>query len=461
MRLQFGLEAYKHRASSLAAQRVENCFLEKLPQNAKNPVALLGSYGILDKGIAGAGQHRGGIVVKGIRYVVTGNRLLRVNADLSSTDLGYIPNSDRVSIAGDGVRVMVVSGRSGFVWPGTGTTVTMITDSDFPGAEWVAYLDGYFIVGLEGSIYISDPFDPLSWNALDFANAEASPDDIVGGIVQQRELFLGGQDSFEVFVNTGDQDFPLERVPSGFSEIGLLSRYGLAKIDNSVFFPATDNTVRRMNGYTPVIISTPFITQQIEALDTLDRASLIGMAWSEGSHSFYGLTCAKWSYAYDCSTQLWIRKRSYLADNWRVSTILNVAGDYLAFDTLSARMGQLSPEVYAEWDSPLILLATAQVVEQDNARITGSMLEVVAECGVGLNIGQGSQPQMMMRQSFNGGRTWTSERWRNMGAIGEFKRRCRWARIGQGRDRSIEVSISDPTLRALVYGKIDAEAGTS
>lgn len=461
MRLNFGLEAYKHRATSLAAQRVENAYLEKLPQNAKNPVALLGCYGLLDKGTAGSGAHRGGIVVKGVRYVVNGQQLLRINADNSSTVLGVIPNIDRVSMAGDGTRLMVVTEKAGYVWPGSGTTTTQITDPDFPGAEWVAYLDGYFIVGLEGSIYISDPFDPLAWNALDFANAEASPDNIVGGIVQQRELFLGGQDSIEVFVNTGDADFPLERIPSGFSEIGLLSRYGFGKIDNSVFFPATDNTVRRMNGYTPVIISTPFITQQIEALTPAERTRLIGMAWSEGSHSFYGLTCAQWTYAYDCSTQLWNRRRSYQMDNWRVSTVLNVAGDYVGFETSSNRMGQLSANVYAEWDSPLILLATAQVVEQDNVRIAGSMLEVVAECGVGLNVGQGSQPQMMMRQSFTGGRLWTAERWRNMGAIGEFKRRCRWSRCGQGRDRVMEVSISDPTLRALVYAKFDAEAGAN
>jgi hypothetical protein len=65
-----------------------------------------------------------------------------------------------------------------------------------------------------------------------------------------------------------------------------------------------------------------------------------------------------------------------------------------------------------------------------------------------------------MRQSFDGGKTWTNERWRGMGKAGEYGARAIWSRMGRANDRVIEFSISDPVRRALSYAKLrDAEVG--
>lgn len=458
MRLQFGLEAYQHRSRPIAAQRLINCYQEKAPQGSKNPVALVGSYGITDFASPGNGPHRGGRVIKGVPYVVSGNGLYRITAERSYILLGEIPNADRVSLAGDGTNVMVVTGGWGYVW--NGSTVSQITDTDFPGADWGEYLDGYFIVGKDGSIYISDPFNPMAWNALDFANAEASPDDIVGGIVVSRELFLGGQDSFEVFVNTGDADFPLERIPSGFSDIGLLSKFGMAKTDNSMFFPATDYTVRRMNGYTGVVISTPAISQAIE--DLVDK-TMFGMAWSEGGHTFYSLTCSEWTKVYDCLTQLWHDRGSYGYDFWRPSMALSAYGRWLVGDQASNKLGALDANTFAQWGEHQIMLATAYVPPDQNAQIDEPRLELVFEQGVGLVTGQGSDPQMMIRQSMDDGRTWGNQHLRSMGKMGEYsKRKAVWTRAGHAnehRPRTIEVSISDAVRRSLSYANFGPDPG--
>jgi hypothetical protein len=459
MRLQFGLEAYAHRSKPIASQRLINCYLEKAPTGSKNPVALIGAYGIEDAATPGEGPHRGGTVVKGICYVVSGNALYRVNRDLTATLLGTIPNGDRVTIAGDGTRLMIVTNGAGYVW--NGTEVLPVTDPDFPGADsGPFYLDGYFIVTKEGALYISDPFDPLSWNALDFASAEASPDDIVGGIVEKREFFAGGQDSFEVFVNTGNSDFPLERVSSGFSEIGLLAKNSLAKADNSVFFVASDFTVRRMNGYTPGIISTEAISQEVE--DLVDKDSLFGFAWSENNHTFYALTSSTWTFVYDCATQLWHQRKSYQSAFWRPAFAVNAYQRWFVGDQTSNRLGALSPSTFAEWGQHQIMLATAYVSAADNARIDVPRLEVVFEQGVGLVTGQGSNPQMMMRQSIDDGRKWGNEHWRDMGKIGETFRKASWNRCGHAEQRVsrvFEVSISDAVRRSLNYAEFGPPPG--
>jgi hypothetical protein len=457
MRLQFGLEAYQHRSKPVAAQRLVNCWLEKSPVGAKNPVALIGSYGIADFTTAGTGYLRGGLVVKNVACVVSGTGLYRISSGGTATLLGTVPNLDRVSMAGDGTNIMIVTGGDGYVW--NGTTVAQITDPDFPGADWVVYLDGYFVIGINGEVYISDPFDPTAWNALEFASAEASPDDIVGAIVEKRELFIGGQDTIEVWMNTGNADFPLERIPSGVCEIGLLSRFGFAKADNSVFFPATDFTVRRMDGYTPVIISTPVISQAIE--DLADK-TMYGMTWTEGGHTMYGLTSSEWTKVFDTSSQLWHDRKSYGYEYSRPMFALNTYNKWLMGDALSNKIGQLSADTFTEWGDPLVMLGSAYVSAQDNAQITSGRLELAFEQGVGLATGQGSDPQVMMRQSFDDARKWTSEAWRDMGRIGETTKTAVWNRCGKVQhpvSRTLEFSISDPVRRALIYATYGPREG--
>jgi PKD repeat protein len=54
-----------------------------------------------------------------------------------------------------------------------------------------------------------------------------------------------------------------------------------------------------------------------------------------------------------------------------------------------------------------------------------------------------SDPQVMLRISNDGGKTWISEQWRGAGKLGEYFRRIRWNRLGQARRRVFEASVSD------------------
>ena len=77
-------------------------------------------------------------------------------------------------------------------------------------------------------------------------------------------------------------------------------------------------------------------------------------------------------------------------------------------------------------------------------------LELIAETGVGLSSGQGSDPQVCLRVSDDLGRTWSNEKWRSLGAQGAYRTRVRWNRLGQARDRVFELSGSDPVRTTLI-----------
>ncbi len=69
----------------------------------------------------------------------------------------------------------------------------------------------------------------------------------------------------------------------------------------------------------------------------------------------------------------------------------------------------------------------------------------------------GVDPQVMLRISNDGGKTWISEQFRSAGKSGEYWRRVRWNRLGLATRRVFEISVSDPIAWRLVGANIDAE----
>jgi hypothetical protein len=102
-----------------------------------------------------------------------------------------------------------------------------INDTDYPGAVTVSYLDGYFIFNEPNSqkIWVTSLLDGLSVDPLDFASAEGSPDGLIAVIVNNREAWLFGTNSIEVWYDAGTPDFPLARIQGASNEIGCVAPY--------------------------------------------------------------------------------------------------------------------------------------------------------------------------------------------------------------------------------------------
>jgi hypothetical protein len=82
---------------------------------------------------------------------------------------------------------------------------------------------------------------------------------------------------------------------------------------------------------------------------------------------------------------------------------------------------------------------------------------------VGLVLGQGNDPQVMLRFSDDGGHTWSNEKWAGMGKMGNYGFRAFWRRLGMTdklRDRVYEVSGTDPVKIAIMGAEL-ALSGTN
>lgn len=175
-----------------------------------------------------------------------------------------------VSIVTDGTYCYFANGGR-IVYTAKDGTPAYIPDPDAPTAvTHLAYLDGY-LLAIDGSnkFYWCDVNAGLSWNALSFASASGSSDNIVALKVFNREVYLIGQRSVETWENDGTT--PFIRVPGGFIESGCCAPYSVVTDENNVYWLDEARRLVRFNGKTVERLSTKF-DRELQSLSFVNDA---------------------------------------------------------------------------------------------------------------------------------------------------------------------------------------------
>lgn len=466
MRIPIASKSAPSRSRALSAERSINMAAEIQQEGAKSPVALFSAPGLASFASVGAGPIRCLHVMDGTLYVASGGSVYKVSSTGTTTLLGAIPaDPGPVYMVDNGTQIFLTVSPNAYIV--TQTTLTPITDLDFPGAGSCAYLDGYGIFNDPdtGRFYVTSLLDFSAVDALDFATAESSPDDILRVFVDHREVWLFGSDSIEIWVNTGAADFPFERQTGTILERGTASGASVAKLDSSVFWLGDDGIVYRAQGYQPARISTHPIEQAIAGYSTVSDAE--GWTYTLDGHAYYVLTfpteLATW--VYDAATQQWHERDSRSSDvslgRWRASCHISCYGKHLVGDYAAGTVWEMSPFVYAEGDEDLVRTIQFPPLYAEGQRAFMSSLEVDMEVGVGLSSGQGSDPQIVLQWSDDGGNSWSNEHWRDIGGIGNYRTRVTWERLGSFRQRTIRLSVSDPVRCVIYSAQAEIVGGTS
>lgn len=468
--------AYQARSINANAQRAVNCYLEMDNASPRAPVALYGTPGTVRKFTLPTSPVRGCIQEDAHSYWVSGGTVYRVSSDYNFTALGAIgTSSGQISMASNGAEILLVDGDSGWLINVQANTLTQIIDGDFPnGVKRSTYQDGYFIVtgkaGSQSFWICQTPYDGAQWDALDFASAEGSPDDTIGCISDHRELWLFGKNSAEVWTNTGNADFPFQRSGNTFIEHGCVAAASIAKADNTVFWLGADDRgsgiVWRADGYTPMRISTHALEQEIDSYATTSDA--FALTYQQGGHSFYALTfpTANKSWVYDASIQQWHERawRNPAANTlhrWRANCHCFFNGVHLVGDYADGRVYALDLDSHTDDGDPIQRIRATAASNAMGLRLFFSSLEVDMETGVGIAAGQGSDPRLMLRYSDDGGYTWSNEKTATLGRAGQYGARAKFNRLGSGRNRVWEISLSDPVKFAVFGAFVEGEPGVS
>jgi hypothetical protein len=360
--------------------------------------------------------------------------------------------------------MMITDGEYGYIVTRSGETptVTRISDGDFVEPSFLTMQDNYFIVSQKNTFnfQISDLSDGTSWNAADLGTAEGHPDNILAIISDHRQLFIFGPKSGEIFYNSGDATFPFERYPDVFIEGGIGAAFSITKADNSIIYLDENFLVSRMDGFTPKVISPP----QLNILfnDMSIKSDAIGYSYTRKGYTFYVMCfpSADKTYVINLATGGIHQWASGTAQGrHRSNCYERFNGKDLVGDYENGKIYSLEDNVYTDAGTTIKWTYTSPPYEANGAKVFHKELELMFKQGVGLISGQGADPQVVLRYSDDGMRTWSNEYWRKLGKMGKYKKRVRWPRMGASRKRVYEISGTDPVERVFVEANLNLEVG--
>lgn len=464
--------SYVARSVNAADSRMVNLFPEIVPEAGKEPGFLQRAPGLRLLATVGTGPIRGLWTFGGFGYVVSGSKLYKLTTGYTATELGTVSGSGPVSMSDNGTQLFVACNGPSYIYNANTGVFQQITDPDFPGAVAVGYLDGYFVFNEPNSqkVWVTSLLEGTQVDPLDFASAEGAPDQMVSLIVDHREVWLFGTNSVEVWYDAGTADFPLSRIQGAYNEIGCAAAYSVAKLDNGLFWLGSDargnGIVYRANGYTGQRVSTHAVEWQIQQYGDISDA--IAYTYQQDGHAFYVLTfpSANATWVYDVSTQAWHERAGFSNGQFtrhRSNCQMNFNNEIIMGDYENGKLYAFDLDKYTDDTATQKWLRSWRALPtgQNNLKRTAQhSLQLDCEAGVGLVTGQGSDAEVMLRWSDDGGHTWSNEHWRSMGKIGQTGRRVLWRRLGMTlklRDRVYEVSGTDPVKIAIMGAELIVE----
>jgi hypothetical protein len=260
-------------------------------------------------------------------------------------------------------------------------------------------------------------------------------------IVNAPDIWLFGEQTSDVWFDAGATPFPF--VPRAGLSIpyGIGAPFSVATSGGAVIWLAKNRDgaglVVMATGYSAMPISTPEVnTTLAEYARTAKITDAEGLVYQDAGHVFYVLRfpSAGATWVYDLTTKLWAER-----GRW---------------DPATSRYGVWAPRVrcYSQGlqltgeDGTGIISAmdSRYGTETDGRAIRRLRRGPVLEVGLGVAVGQGSDPQVMFRASSDGGQTWGNERQASAGPMGAYRRRVFWTRLGSPRLWVPEVTMSDP-----------------
>ncbi len=470
MKIPFIGGSYQLDARSFAIQRSINLYPIISEADTKSVSALRSVAGLTPFATAGGGAIRGMISSTGERgFIVSGNEFYELSVDGVETPYGTLNSiAGLVSMAENDTQVIVVDGQDGWIFTKTTNAWAQITDPQFPTCSVVDYQDGYFLAVAKDTqnFHISNLRDGLNWDALDFTTVESSPDDLISLKADKGNVWLFGNRSTEVYQNNPvGADFPFQRVSGAVIQTGCAAKFSVQKFDEGIIWLSFDEqgkgVVLKTNGYGVERVSTEAIETRISESVTFQDS--YAWVYHQQGHIFYCLQVpdTDTTLVYDGSTGMW-HERAWrnpaTASNelHRGSCHMFFGNRNLVGDRLTNEIHELSLSSYDDNGDPLIKERISPHYHSGKGYLTFSQFELDAEVGIGRVTGQGSDPQIMLQYSDDGGITWSNELWETLGKLGKYRTRVEWRRLGRSRDRVFKVKVSDPVFVQLNEAYINA-----
>lgn len=445
--------------------RLLNCYREAVQQGGLTRYIVRPVLGQTVIGDLGSVIQRGIEWVDGRIYSAASGNLYRIRQNGNTNLLGAITDSAETSISGNTGNVTIAAGGKYYVYDGS--TVTEPTAGAFTDFGSVETLANYTLLTERNGrkFQWSAIGDPTSLDPLDFATTESRDDNNIRGMELSGLYWIFKERSIEIWYPTGIATDAFRRVQGGVNGTGLRGYNLITKARDSLFFLGSDGIVYFTAGQGIQPVSTRTVEDSIA-----DFTPTHCFYYEDNGHKFCVVRFSdRPAWVYDIATNEWHeRSEGREHEEWGViatakssgGTLIGVGelGEIVRMDrTVTDRGGELFRRMVGRTlrlDNKRFRVKSFEVYgaygENDSPAPIGFYLPLAGGyLGIGdpyLFMGeQGSpEPGMMVSFSKDRGRTFSAERFAEMGSQGEYDQRAQFRALGQYRSFTPQIDITAP-----------------
>jgi hypothetical protein len=376
----------------------------------------------------------------------------------------------------DTVPIPALASRATFTTDGTyvfiayGGKIYYITDisalnalpayTGSQNATHVRYLDGYILANdsLTNRFLWSDVNTPLTWNALNFAASSGASDTTIAVEVVNREIYLFGARSVEIWENDGSS--PFARIPGGFIQSGCSAPYSIVVDDSALYWLDDKRHFVKYNGKNVEKLATPY-DRVIQGFDTVADCFVQKLEIDSRPFFVFQFPTANKTIVYNASAQDWCEwgkwdpERSEY-DQWICGAYCYAEpwGLHLIGRRDKVVISEMSQD-YTDDDGDVIRLC----------RVTGNInfgttktkrtneFRIVVRRGSGLST---RTPQIMIRYKEDGLK-WSQLKTFSLGDLGEYRIVLRDLRRNIFRTKQYEFTATDSVPLVFINAEEDLE----
>ncbi len=521
MQIQLTGGAYQAKSVVASAQRCVNLYPEINEQGAPFPTTHYLTPGLTQVADVTGPQigWRGLFVASNGRlYGVCGPAVYWITPGFIPQKIGTISSSSgMVSMADNGTDLLLVDGSTSGWWIHLASNAfSAVSDPSFYGGSRVALIDGFFVLNSAANPfqwYISDDL-ATTFTSTNFAGKTGYSDPIVCCYATQRNLWIFGTQTTEIWVDAGNADFPFERLPGPFLQVGCASAQSIGRLNETLIWLGLNENGRAVamasEFYTALPISTRAIENTWQMYPTVADAQ--ACTYQQDGHQFYVLNfpTANATWVYDLTSNMW-HERAYNDANGaenrvRYSCIAFYNNAHVAGDWQTGQLYILDPANPTDNGQPIVRRRGLPVMQDEGVRLIYRAFVADMDVGEGVYGGEFGQTltdaqmqigvspasvtlsmqsaltfgtstyaqmqtelqeiytgpeafddQVYLRWSDDRGKTWGNPLAISIGQLGEFLTSLKWRRLGYARNRVFELFWACNAMTALNGAYVDAQ----
>jgi len=396
-------------------------------------------------------------------YLLQGNNLIKEDSAGVRTVLATDSFTERAVFADDGTNLYFVAGGLIYKWSGSALSTVIQTAVSSPKS--IAYINKQFIITGSGGVYaVSDVGDGDTYETINSAEDETTPDSLVRAYVFNQLVYMMGSEGVTPYQNVTSGNPPFQRRETALINVGIAGVHAVTNTDRYLYWLGDDKKIYQGLGASARAIQSAGVAKILDGFPSVSDCIASSFVLSGMDFVLFKFPSSNAAILFNELNNTWTENDSgtdlYSRTAWYANSIVEVYGKKIGIDYRNGNSYELDFDTYTDnADTRLRVIQLKNFTSQDiripDNQVTASSLNIKCQTGVGLASGQGSDPVLMCQFSNDGGQTWLAESHVSIGQMGDHMRRVDFWDFATGYEIKPRIMISDPVQFSCYGGTFD------